>query len=322
MSQHHDPVHPDSGHLTTELIADLTEGLLDEESAQHAQRHLDECALCRDVQKSLSDVTTELGSLPTPAMPDDVMARLSAALPAAAPSPADEPVAAATVVPLDAERSRRRGWAGPALGVAASVAGVLLLGALIYPSLGGSSDQGTTAASSEDNSDVGLAGAGSPAVDPNSFRASHSGTKYESADIDQQVDLLVKSNRTADTTGPVDTAQTPSPSLGDVSPSLPTGFTATEGTEGASGYAKAPMATDPAAAQACLEQYLQVTGVAPLAIDLGRFKVQDTGDWVPAAVIVLPVVNKPDLAEVYVVNADCTGGPDSVILLYTHISLN
>ncbi len=32
MSQHHDPVHPDSDHLTPEVLADLELGLLDDES--------------------------------------------------------------------------------------------------------------------------------------------------------------------------------------------------------------------------------------------------------------------------------------------------
>ena len=35
MSQHHDPVHPDSDHLTAEVLADLDLGLLDDASAAH-----------------------------------------------------------------------------------------------------------------------------------------------------------------------------------------------------------------------------------------------------------------------------------------------
>jgi xanthine dehydrogenase YagT iron-sulfur-binding subunit len=40
MSQHHDPVHPDSDHLTPELVADLDEGLLDATSTEHARPDL------------------------------------------------------------------------------------------------------------------------------------------------------------------------------------------------------------------------------------------------------------------------------------------
>ena len=75
MSQHHDPVHPDSGHLTPELLADLAEGLLDATSAQHATAHLDHCSLCQAVQASLRDVSSTLAALPTPSMPDDVEAQ-------------------------------------------------------------------------------------------------------------------------------------------------------------------------------------------------------------------------------------------------------
>ena len=54
MSQHHDPVHPDSDHLTAEVLADLDLGLLDDESAAHAQQHLTHCAACRQLRDDLA----------------------------------------------------------------------------------------------------------------------------------------------------------------------------------------------------------------------------------------------------------------------------
>lgn len=319
MSQHHDPVHPDSGHLTAELIADLSEGLLDDESAQHAQRHLDQCAVCQHVKQSLADVAAILGGLTPPAMPDDVLARLLTSV--AAADDTDEihegkqPVGTARVVALDAERTRRRGWAGPTLGVAASVAGILLVGALVYPALTGSSDDATTAASAGDRSND-LSTADSTDV-PLSFAASRTRTRYESKRIDRQVNALVErdpspvmdSSGTFADNGAIESAPS-------ITPSLPASqFQTSDGVAGMA-LGKVPMATDPAAAQACVEQYLG-SGVEPLAIDLGSFKIEDTGEWVPAAVIVLPVTNQPDRATVLVFGADCASA--DVIPLYLKV---
>ena len=72
----------------------------------------------------------------------------------------------------------------------------------------------------------------------------------------------------------------------------------------------AAMATDPAAAQACLEGYLDVAGVQPLAIDIGVWEGE------PAAVIVLPE-RRPEPGEVWVIDPDCTG-PDGHPLPLRH----
>jgi hypothetical protein len=69
------------------------------------------------------------------------------------------------------------------------------------------------------------------------------------------------------------------------------------------------MATDPAAAQACLEGYLGVSDVAPLAIDIGVWQGR------PAAVIVLPL-DDPTLAEVWVINPKCTTSAEKDPLYY------
>ena len=45
------------------------------------------------------------------------------------------------------------------------------------------------------------------------------------------------------------------------------------------------LTTDPAAAQACLESYLDAPGIVPLAIDIGIWEGK------PAAVIVLPATS-------------------------------
>lgn len=68
--------HPD----VTE-ISDLTEGLLPPSRATALRRHLDECDLCADVHASLEELRGLLGTLPDPpGMPEDIAARVDAAL--------------------------------------------------------------------------------------------------------------------------------------------------------------------------------------------------------------------------------------------------
>ena len=66
----------------------------------------------------------------------------------------------------------------------------------------------------------------------------------------------------------------------------------------------------PAAAQACLEGYLGVSGVTPLAIDMGTWGGQ------PAAIIVLPG-EEPSVAEVWVLDPDCMGPEDPLLYFAT-----
>jgi len=305
VSQHHDPVHPDSGHLTPELLADLAEGLLDATSAQHATAHLDHCSLCQAVQASLRDVSSTLAALPTPSMPDDVEARILSALPGAA---GEQPTSATTVVPLAAERTRRRGWAGPSLGIAASVAGVLLVGGLLYPALTSNDGDGPTAATSD--SDSSRSAAAEDAL-TSLFDASNSGTKYDEDRLSAQVGALVQ-ERELQLSG-----ATPSGSPADTAEPEQTSAYNTDKADavGAGKLARAaPMATDPAAAQACLEEYLGAPDVVPLAIDIGWFQGK------LAAIIVLPSSTNPDKAEVWIVDPGCSG-PDSVVLYFANIPL-
>ncbi|HVQ18014.1 MAG TPA: hypothetical protein VMT27_03135 [Actinomycetes bacterium] len=314
MSQHHDPVHPDSGHLTAELIADLDEGLLDDPSASHAREHLTHCAECQSLHSALSDVSQLLGSLPTPAMPGDVSQRLADALSQAgaeanaalSPDAIEEPAAAPTVVPLEAAPSRRQsGWAGRGLGVAASVAAVLFLGALVVPSLMNSGNNGDNTSASGATDELGTADA-SAKPDLAQFAASRTGTNYRTAAIEQQVVQLVAHTST-DSASLVPAATGEPAATPQVSPTDGSSKSYQQALRGA-------MATDPAAAQACLEQYLDVVGVAPLAIDIGTFQGK------PAAVIVLRNLDHTDHADVYVVDPTCTG-PDAVMLFYASVPL-
>jgi len=300
MSQHHDPVHPDSDHLTAEVLADLELGLLDAASAVHAEQHLAHCADCGALRGDLASLTDALSGLPDEPMPDHVWAQLAEAI---AAEPVLTPAGSATVMPIEAARRRR--WGRPGIGVVAGAAGVALIGAIIVSSDFGGGDTATTLSESGDSAQDDR-GADLPLT---AYAATQSGTRYQEAALSSQVTELVAARATFTPTPPVGDAQT-------ASASPTTSISAEPGDQGTAeptpsdDESVAAMATDPAAAQACLEGYLNVAGVQPLAIDIGVWQGE------PAAVIVLPDVN-PDLVEVWVIDPDCTGPDDPLFYFAT-----
>lgn len=75
-----------TGHPDVAEIADLAEGLLPTTRTTEVRQHLEGCELCADVFASLTEIQGLLGTLPAPApMPDDVAARIDAALAAEPP---------------------------------------------------------------------------------------------------------------------------------------------------------------------------------------------------------------------------------------------
>ncbi|WP_028810699.1 zf-HC2 domain-containing protein [Streptomyces flavidovirens] len=85
--------HPDVSE-----ISDLAEGLLQPSRTAEVRRHLDECALCTDVQTSLNEIRGLLGALPgAHRMPADVAGRIDAALAAEALLDATSPEETAPV---------------------------------------------------------------------------------------------------------------------------------------------------------------------------------------------------------------------------------
>jgi hypothetical protein len=295
MSQHHDPVHPDSDHLSAETLADLALGLLDDESAGNAVQHLQHCAACAALQTDLSDLSGLLADLPVAPMPDAVWDQLADRL---AAEPVETPAGAAAVVPIE---SRKRRWGRPGIGVVAGAAGVALLGAIIVPSvMGGDSNDSSP-----------LAGEGSTAdrsetVPVTAFEATRSGTRYQAEELPEQVTELVAARTTFSPTATAAPSSSPQPEE--------SGATAEPSDDMTSLDSKsvAPMVTDPAAAQACLEGYLGVTGVTPLAIDIGVWQGE------PAAVIVLPAT-EPQRAEVWVIDPDCSTGTDDPLIYWATV---
>ncbi|MFH9658186.1 anti-sigma factor family protein [Streptomyces sp. NPDC017248] len=74
-----------AGHPDVAEISDLTEGLLPPDRDRRVRSHLATCAACADVCASLEEIRDLLGCVPEPErMPDDVAARLDAALAAEA----------------------------------------------------------------------------------------------------------------------------------------------------------------------------------------------------------------------------------------------
>lgn len=320
MSQHHDPVHPDSEHLTPEVLADVSLGLLDADSAAHAQHHLAQCPACTALQgdfAALAELLQSLRSLPgtaTEPMPDAVWQQLEQAL---ASEPVMTPEGAATVVPLQARRDRR--MRRPGIGAVVAVAGLALVGAVAVPSLlnlnSGGNDSGGGLASDSDDSTADRSPESGP-VTAADFVATRSGTAYDEQQLSAQVTKLVSQRTALESAEDGDLTSsygglTPSPTASDEEGSE-AAVEDEDQVNSATGRV-AGLATSPAAAQACLEGYLDASGVAPLAIDIG------TWDGSPAAIIVLPDGADPTLAVVWVIDPECddTGAEDPLIYYAT-----
>jgi hypothetical protein len=131
-----------SAHLDTDALADVLAGLGQPE-------HLDGCADCQaalaDLSTAMTAVTSALAQLPDPIVPDDLSARLDAAI--AAERRGDAPVPPArstTVTPLDVGRPGLPRWTKAAGGLA--VAAGLVVG-LVLVTHGSSASKSTSAES-------------------------------------------------------------------------------------------------------------------------------------------------------------------------------
>ncbi len=75
-----------AAHLDYDALADLAEGILDEDAAASARAHLSDCARCRDRAAEVAEVTRVLAEAPVPPMPAHLVERLDAAIAAEAAS--------------------------------------------------------------------------------------------------------------------------------------------------------------------------------------------------------------------------------------------
>ncbi|WP_217163589.1 hypothetical protein [Streptomyces sp. AC512_CC834] len=168
-----------AGHPDVAEISDLAEGLLPTARTTDVRRHLEGCGLCADVYASLEEIQGLLGTLPAPTrMPEDVAARIDAALaaeavpgvavPGAAPEPesteaasgndgarvsretstsADRPAGHARPSSTGPGRKDRRRGGGRRIAVlgAVAAAAAIGLGSVIVSSLTGGSPSDDTA---------------------------------------------------------------------------------------------------------------------------------------------------------------------------------
>jgi hypothetical protein len=305
MTQHHDPVHPDSPHLSVELVADLEAGVLDEESATHARHHLAHCEHCREISAALGQVSAGLGALPAVTLPPAVAQRLADVLAAApAPTPGGHLLPPSdTVVPLDAHR-RRAGWSTRIVTAAASVAGILLLSAVGISLLSNSSNNDSAAAGADATGGAGT-DEGSTTLALDRYVAKRSGRSYDEKGLADQVDtLLVASQTQVASTPPPSPELTPEPSPDPMVTARVSG----------SPTVFAAALVDPLVLRSCVVDYLLRPDAAPLAADLGTYEGQ------PAAILVMPSLDNADKAEVFVVDPDCSG-PDATLLLYLVVTM-
>ncbi|WP_133890063.1 zf-HC2 domain-containing protein [Streptomyces sp. BK208] len=150
-----------TGHPDVAEISDLAEGVLPSTRASDVRRHLETCASCADVRASLEEIHSLLGALPAPGpMPDDVVARIEAALAAeSVAGPADgTPVSRETSAPADrpagharssstgpGRKDRRRGGRRRIALLGAVAAAAIGLGSVVVSSLAGGSPSDDTA---------------------------------------------------------------------------------------------------------------------------------------------------------------------------------
>ncbi len=236
--------------------------------------------------QQVDQVTALLRDLPPVAMPDDVAARLDAAL-RAAPPPRSTPSTTTTGQTSESvtslaearERSNRRlARSGRALGVAAGVAAVLVVSGVVMSSLSGSpAGDGVSP----------LAGAEADASQETTLppiQLVSSGTKYSTSALPNQVDTMLSEAE--------DRALSTS-------------------SASASNALLFARINRESTLRACVEGLDPGETVTPLAVDLATFTDPTTkkSPVRDALVVVLPSPTDPSEVNVFVVAPDCSG-PD------------
>jgi hypothetical protein len=210
-----------SAHVDADVLAELSSGLISGKRATQIHAHLAGCQQCARLSADLTEIHSVLASVPSPAMPEHVTRRLTAAL---AEESAERSARAATAVPgrpsaspageggparvlsfRGAPRSPRRGLTSPvaarALTAAAAVclvavggyAAVELTSSGSSPTPSGHSAAGARPQSSAGGSSGALPfigrnpGIGSNVPDALSFRVINSGTEYRTATLSSQI---------------------------------------------------------------------------------------------------------------------------------------
>lgn len=299
------PRPPDAaGHLSPEQLDDLVElpaGTSVEVQVEgagpapsaHARDHLGGCPACTAALAEQRRIRELLRGQADPGpMPDDVAARLDAALAAAARE--REPAGGtdvdlghpATVLPLGPARERRAARLSPAARRAAKAVVGVAAAALIavggYAALHQSSPSATASKGSADSAAAPAAGALTP-NDARAVRAQATGTAYTKANIAAKVSGLLRTALSAGTSGAA--------AAGGTAP-LPQAL------------AQSSTLGTPAGLTACVNTLSGVTDVRPLLVDLATFEGK------PAAIIVLPAGTGE---QIWVVSRSCTPADDGTM---------
>jgi hypothetical protein len=179
-----------SDHPAYETLAELAEGLLEDDQAASVKAHLDSCADCQGRSADLADVSRLLAEASVPSMPAELASRIDSAI-------AAESLNNATVVSLEQRRGRRH-WR--ILSAAAATVVVLGGGALVSKMALDASDgdhQGAIQPRQpviSDNQKTGDARRPSLRSAPEGagrFGVVRSGTEYRSATLGRQVGQVV-----------------------------------------------------------------------------------------------------------------------------------
>ena len=93
-------------HIRADKLARYRAGDLGTRQSARVRAHLDGCARCTATADDLAAISTILASVPAPPMPEDVTARIEAALAAEAASRAASPAVPAARGPVPAARGR------------------------------------------------------------------------------------------------------------------------------------------------------------------------------------------------------------------------
>jgi hypothetical protein len=278
--------HPDVSE-----ISDLTEGILPASRTAEVRRHLDDCGLCSDVQASLGEIRSLLGTLPgPPRMPAEIASRIDAALAAEAlldSTTRDEadPVSRETVPPpLAAEqpalsvrpaghpraatgpgrkgkaRRRRTTVLSAVLGAAAVGVSVMFLQSVQT----GSSDDAATTAQKESSVSA----------------TAHDGAEFSGSALDSRVHALLAAAPTQEAAPRIEKAPSQD--------SAPTGVS--------------PKSSPDAAVPDCVQQG---TGRAdaPIAVEQGTY------EGTAAFLVLMAHPRDSTRVQAYVIDADCVDRP-------------
>lgn len=272
-------------HVPVDRLAAYAAGDLDATAALEVETHVLLCADCRADVEAVQRATADLAALPTVTMPDDVAARVDAAV-AAADALATGPVG--DVLPLKPPR-RRPSFAG----IAAVAAGIALAGAISVPLVtggGSGSDEagGPTAAGSMDEG----AAITTKRLETG-FNYTHDTLRTVLATAVSRRDsaLYSLSSGAAEDNASPEAAPSPAP----VAP------------DAVGGSANRRLMTVPGRLDACIASLAMAQTLpaakVPLLVDFARF------DGKPAVIVVFPTETRgriqPDRVDVWVVGPRC-----------------